>query len=132
MKQTRNRKFFAKKLLELSLNDNGSISLSKVEAILAALRKKPAHQLKPLLKQLQFYLLQVNQRTEAFFEYAGHITSEEITAIKKSLEDYYGYEIKILQHEDPELIAGFRISIGDDVWETSVAKNLRKLLTKRS
>lgn len=132
MQAIRNLKSFSKKLLELSLDKNGCVSLEKTEAVLAALRNKPPHKLKPLLKQYQFYLLQENQKKEAFFEYAGNITEDEIQAIKKSLQDYYGYEIKLIQHEDPQLLAGFRISIGDDVWEASVAKNLRKLLSNPS
>ena len=130
MKQKHSASFLPKKLTSLSLDDGQGISVEKVKAILQVLRNKPAHILKPLLKKYQFFLLRENRKKEALLEYAGTIAKDEIMSIKKSLEDYYGHEIDISHHENNQLLAGFRVSIGDDIWEASLANNLRHLLSK--
>lgn len=129
MKSTISDKQLAKKLLKLSFEGEG-VSLARIQAIVQSLRDKPAHKRKPLLKLYCNYLLQEIGKTEGKLEYAGNVTNKDLQSLEKALKEYYVHDVSLTPVELPNLIAGFRITIGDDVWEASVSNNLKQLLTK--
>lgn len=119
-------KQFAKKLAELSLQD-GSVSAQRVDAVLATLKKHPPRKPKAVLKHYLYYIKQAVKRSRAVIEYAGKIDDAGIAAIEKHLSDNYQRTITTTAVENNDLIAGFRISIGDDIFDASVAGRLQNL-----
>ena len=119
-------KKFAKKLADLSLED-GLVSAEKVQAVLATLRKHPPRKPKTVLKHYLYYIKQEINRSRAVIEYAGQIDEAGIAAIENYLSKNYNRTITTTTVENENLIAGFRISIGDDIFDASVAGRLNNL-----
>lgn len=119
-------KKFAKKLAELSLED-GLVSAEKVDAVLQTLRQHPPRKPKAVLKHYLYYIKQAANRSRAVVEYAGAIDDASIAAIESHLSHNYNRTITTTTVENADLIAGFRISIGDDIFDASVAGRLNNL-----
>ena len=119
-------KQFSKKLAELSLQD-GLVSAEKVEAVLETLRKHPSRKPKTVLKHYLHYIKQAFKRGRAVIEYAGEIDEAAIAAIEKQLSNNYNRPITTTSVENEALIAGLRISIGDDIYDASVTGRLANL-----
>jgi F-type H+-transporting ATPase subunit delta len=119
-------KKFAKKLADLSLVD-GLVSSEKVEAVLQTLRQHPPRKPKTVLKYYLYYIKNAVNRSRAIIEYAGQIDQSAITAIENNLTQNYNRPITTTTVENESLIAGFRISIGDDIFDASVAGRLNNL-----
>lgn len=119
-------KQFAKKLADLSL-ENGIVSSSKVEAVLEALRKNPPRKPKTVLKHYLYYIKHAINRSRAIIEYAGKIDETAVAAIQAQLTKTYNRPITTSSVENNSLIAGIRISIGDDIYDSSVAGRLANL-----
>ena len=126
MKKDAKLKLFAKKLAELSLED-GLVSAEKVNAVLETLRKHPPRKPKSVLKSYLYYIKHAISRSRAVVEYAGKIDDAGIATIQNYLTDNYHRPITTSTIENKELIAGFRISIGDDIFDASVAGRLQNL-----
>ena len=119
-------KKFAKKLAELSLEE-GLVSAEKVDAVLETLRKHPSRKPKTVLKHYLYYIRQAVNRSRAVIEYSGQIDDAAIAAIERHLSQNYNRTITTATVENESLIAGFRISIGDDIFDASVAGRLNNL-----
>lgn len=119
-------KKFAKKLAGLSLQD-GLVSSERVDAVLETLKKHPPRKPKTVLKHYLYYIKQAVNRSSAVIEYAGKIDDAGIAAIEKHLSANYQRTITTTAVENKDLIAGFRISIGDDIFDASVAGRLQNL-----
>ncbi len=117
---------FAKGLAQLSLKD-GVVSAEKVEAVLQALRKSPPRKPKTVLKHYLNYIKREINRSKAVIEYAGTLDAFSASNIQKSLTETYHRAITIESRENPSLIAGFRIAVGDDVYDASVSGRLDNL-----
>lgn len=126
MKRDKNLKKFAKGLAQLSLKD-GVVSAEKVEAVLQALKKRPPRQIKTVLKHYLFYIKKEIDRGKAVIEYAGALDEACISNIQKSLENTYRRTLTLESRENPSLIAGFRIAVGDDLYDASVSGRLQNL-----
>ncbi len=116
----------ARKLLELSLAD-GRLSSERVNGVLEYCRKQPTSLRRKLLAA---YLKQVRreiQKTEAVIEHAGPINQQIIASVTASLAQIAGKPVSATTRENPALIAGLRVRLGDDVWDNSVADKLRRL-----
>ncbi|PWU06122.1 MAG: hypothetical protein C5B43_02280, partial [Verrucomicrobia bacterium] len=115
---------FSKKLLSLSY-DHGRISEEKVSAILSTLKSNPPHQFKSILKS---YFQKI--RTELLKEYAkvehaGPLDHSLLSQIQIDLNNYYNRSIHLIPVENPDLLAGIKISIADDIWDSSVSGQLQ-------
>ena len=119
-------KKFSKKLADLSLED-GLVSAEKIEAVLETLRRHPTRKPKTVLKHYLYYIKQAVKRSRAVIEYSGQIDDAGIAAIKHHLSQNYNRTITTTTVANDSLIAGFRISIGDDVFDASVAGRLNNL-----
>lgn len=126
MKRDKILKKFAKGLAHLSLED-GVVSAEKVEAVLQALKKRPPRQLKTVLKHYLYYIKKEIDRGKAVIEYAGALDEARISHILKSLEETYRRTLTLESRENPSLIAGFRIAVGDDLYDASVSGRLQNL-----
>lgn len=119
-------KKFARNLASLSL-ENGLVSTEKVQAVLEALRQKPSRKPKTVLKYYLYYIKQTINQSLAVIEYAGKLDRSAITAIEQQLSNTYDRPISSTTVENGKLIAGFRISIGDDIYDASVSGRLANL-----
>lgn len=117
---------YAKQLVQLSLVD-GSVSAEHVAGVLAYLEKNPPARL-PLILQTYRKLIAVElAKSEARVEHAGPVTAPALTAIAAALGKRYGRAVTATATPNPALLAGLRVRIGDDVYESSVAGQLSVL-----
>lgn len=103
------------------------VAPAKVNAVLEILRTKRPKNYKKLL---EIYLanLKAQLRLEhALIEYSGRIDDSTVARLKEDLSKYYDRDIHIDLKENHKLIAGFRISVGDDVWDTSLSGRLDQI-----
>ena len=117
---------FAKGLAELSLEE-GVVSAEKVEAVLQTLKKRPPLRLKTVLKHYLYYIKKEIDRSRAIIEYAGAPDDSSIATIHKNLTETYRRNLTLESRENSSLIAGFRIAVGDDLYDASVTGRLANL-----
>ena len=117
---------FARQLVRLSLAD-GQISAERVSGVLAYLEKHPPRQ--PLVVLRIYYRLVSIEiaKSHALVEHAGPITNSILHAIEDAFTQKYQRPIAATARPNPELIAGLRIRVGDDVYESSIAGQLAVL-----
>lgn len=122
----RSPKIFAKKLLIISL-ENGRINDERVLAVLQTLKDSPPRQYKAIL---QSYLLKVQaelRKENAILEHSGVLPEKTVSNIKDKLSNYYKREIEVATRDIPEMLAGVRVRVADDIWDTTVAGRLEQL-----
>jgi F0F1-type ATP synthase delta subunit len=122
-KQIRN---LAKKLLEFSIVD-GEVSSEKVREVLNALSANPPRKLKTILFVYKKYISREISKYTATLEHAGPISEQAKQSVKVFLEKDTNRNIHIQTVDNPDLLAGIRVSIGDDVYEDSAAFRLKPL-----
>lgn len=122
-----NLKDFARKLVELSLDEHGLPSSERVSAVLAALEENPPARHRTLLRQYARYLEVVLRQTEAKVEYAGPEPRAAAEAIVASLSKSYGRKLTLRLENNEALIGGLRVRVGDDVYDSSIATQLQQL-----
>ena len=131
MKQDKQNKEYAKQLLKISL-DGEQLSSERVSGVLQALEKNsPRHHIAVLKQYLKLVEREVAKSTAVVY-HAGSIDSSSIDRIKKQLTDAYGRNIDAVTREDDSLIAGIRVVVDSDVYESSVATTLKSLETSLS
>jgi len=123
----RKHKDFAKKLARLSLTPGGQIEASRVDAVLTSLRSQKPRLLRPLLKAYLHYLQIEDRRSRLLIEHAGAVAPAELEALRAKFAKQYRRELRLETRENAALLAGLRMSIGDDIYETSAANRLTAL-----
>lgn len=118
----------AKRLVKLSLDDDGKVEESRVQEILVALRVHPPREHKQLLHAYLERIKPEIAKSIAIIEYAGRPDDESLDEIKERLSQNYGRSVELELRENLELLAGIRITVGDDVYEDSAATRLRPLV----
>ena len=116
----------ARTLLKLSL-ENGQLSEAKVADVLAWFEQKPPAHCAATLREYHRLALREYNRSRARVEFAGALPSDALPSIVAQLSSIYGRPVSAITRENPDLIAGVRISIGDDVYERSIAIELESL-----
>lgn len=117
----------AKKLAQLSLDEEGRVLEEKVREVLESLRASPPREHKALLR---VYMERINREIAkgvAVVEYAGKPDQAAIETLQRKLTEHYGRGIQVKLRENTELLAGIRITVGDDVYEDSAATRIRPL-----
>jgi F-type H+-transporting ATPase subunit delta len=116
----------AKLMLDLSM-EAGQLSETKVRDVLVWFEQKtPAHAAAVLREYRRLVLREFN-RSRARIEFSGALAGGAIPAIVSELSKLYHRPISAVSTENPALVAGLRISIGDDVFERSIAAQLETL-----
>jgi F-type H+-transporting ATPase subunit delta len=116
----------ARSLRKLSLED-GQPSEAKVREILAWFEQKRPPRAAAVLREYQRLMVREVRRSSARIEHAGVLPSGAVASIIAELSRIYHRPITAEAHENPALIAGLRVSIGDDVFERSLASQLALL-----
>lgn len=117
---------FAKKLVELSKED-GLVVESRVKEVLAGLKQAmPRHYLL-ILKAYMAYIRRAVALQTAVVSTPGTLSADALAAIETNFSKLYGRSISATTQTDSSLIAGVRVQVGDDVYDSSVAGRLQRL-----
>lgn len=128
MRATRQSDQFARQLFRLSL-EGGQISAERVAGVLAHLTQHPPRQ--PLAVLRRYHRLVAGQlaKNRALVEHGGPVDDGLLRAIEIAFTRKYQRPIAAAARPNPDLIAGLRVRIGDDVYESSVAGQLAALVS---
>lgn len=119
----------ARVLLNASI-ENGTVSPERVAGVLAwAEQTQPSQVIAILREYLRMVQVEVN-KSSARIEHAGAIGPEAVASIAASLSKRYNRAVTATASENSALIAGIRVNVGDDVYESSIAGRLESLSVK--
>lgn len=116
----------ARRLARLSVED-GAVSPAKVQEVLAYLRAKAPTGLRAILKSYLYFIQREIKTGTALVEYAGQPSAAALAGLQASLTAEYQRPVRVMARENPALLAGLRIRVGDDVIDHSVAGRLAAL-----
>jgi F-type H+-transporting ATPase subunit delta len=116
----------ARQLFHLSLAE-GVVSAERVGAVLAHLAAHPPRQPVAVLQQYRRLVARQLARNQALVSHAGALDAAILRAIEAAFSRKYQRPIAAVTRPDPALLAGLRIRIGDDVYESSIAAQLAAL-----
>jgi len=117
---------FARRLFQLSLAD-GAVSAERVTGVLAYIEKhRPAS---PVMVLRAYHRLIAAElaRGQAVIEHAGSVSDASLQAIAVAMTKKYARTVTAVPRPDPALLAGLRVRVGDDVYESSIAGRLEPL-----
>ena len=117
----------AKGLLLLSLNDEGKADQQRVEEVISELRKEGVSKSLPIL---QHYLTLMKRKINSYQGVLETSMNENSTLSKilsEKLLKVMGNKIDLVQEKNEPLIAGFKLRIGDDVYEDSLSSRISRL-----
>ena len=124
-------KSYAKSLFKLCLLD-GAFSEERASAVLQVLEKNPPRNYISVLRAFHKYVQREIANQTAEVEYAGAISETTVQKIAQSLSASYGRSIAVESKQNDDLIAGLRVRVGCDVYESSIAGALRELQSSLS
>lgn len=126
MTTNKQTKLLAKQLLKLSLVD-GTISPEQVTGVLGWIEKhSPRHAL-ALLKAYHRLVASELAKSRALVEHAGPVADSALRQIEGAMTQRYRRQITAVSRPNPKLLAGLRVRVGSDVYESSVAGQLALL-----
>ncbi|MBM3867077.1 MAG: F0F1 ATP synthase subunit delta [Verrucomicrobia bacterium] len=117
---------YARQLLELSLV-NGAVSLERVAGVLAHLERNRPVNVLGILRAYHRLVAGAVARGQAVVEHAGSIHDQALADIAAAMSRRYGRPITGSARRNNALLAGLRVRVGDDVYESSVAGQLAQL-----
>ncbi|MFA5057635.1 MAG: F0F1 ATP synthase subunit delta [Opitutaceae bacterium] len=126
MRVSKQSQQFARQLFRLSLAE-GQVSPERVDGVLAHLAAHPPRQPLAVLRHYHRLIAVQLAKNRALVEHAGVINDGILRAIEATFTQKYRRPVGAAARPDPRLIAGLRIRIGDDVYESSVAAQLTTL-----
>lgn len=116
----------ARQFFQLSLVD-GALSAEHVAGVLAYLEKHPPKNLLAVLKAYRKLVAAEVARGVALVEHAGPVSDHVLSSIAGAMSQRYRRPVTARTKANPALLAGLRVRIGDDVFESSVASQLGEL-----
>lgn len=126
MAAAKQTKLLAKQLFRLSVVD-GEVSADRVAGVLGWIEKtQPRHPL-ALLQLYHRYIANEVAKSRAVVEHAGYAPAPALDAITAALSRKYGRKVTWVARPNPALVAGLRIRVGSDLYESSVAAQLAAL-----
>jgi len=119
-------KLLAKQLFKLSVV-NGAVAPAQVEGVLGWIEKTaPRHPLS-LLRLYHRYVSAEIAKSRAIVEHAGPVQDATLKLIEAAMTRKYSRAITSVARPNPRLLAGLRVRVGSDVYESSVAGQLATL-----
>ncbi|GAB5558867.1 MAG: hypothetical protein SynsKO_05140 [Synoicihabitans sp.] len=116
-----------KQLTTLSLDADGAVDGEKVAGVLAYLEKHPPGSPMGVLKAYRRRIANELGKTNAVVEHSGQISDNILGSISGALSQKYKRSINATARPNADLIAGLRVRIADDVYESTVAGQLDAL-----
>jgi F-type H+-transporting ATPase subunit delta len=117
---------FARKLFALSVVD-GVVSTERVGGVLEYVERHKTPNPVMVLKAYQRLIATELAKGVARVEHAGAVKDSVLAAIAAAMTTKYGRPVAATAEANPALLAGLRIRVGDDVYESSVAGQLAAL-----
>lgn len=116
----------ARQLFKLSIVD-GNLSAQQVAGVLEYIEHhRPVNTL-AVLKFYQRLVAAEVARSQAVVEHAGPIGAAVLADIARAMTAKYGRNVASVARRNDALLAGLRVRVGDDVYESSVAGQLSSL-----
>jgi F-type H+-transporting ATPase subunit delta len=116
----------ARQLFQLSVVD-GVVSAERVAGVLEYVEKnRPAHPVQ-VLKAYHRLIAAEIAKSRALVEHAGDIGPDVLRSIEAAMSQRYGRSITASARRNDALIAGVRVRVVDDVYESSIAGQLATL-----
>jgi F-type H+-transporting ATPase subunit delta len=116
----------ARQFFKLSIVD-GALSNDRVAGVLEYIEKtRPANTL-AVLKAYQRLIAAEFARGQAVVEHAGSLNAGTLEAIAAAMTRKYSRRVTAVAQPNPALLAGLRVRVGDDTYESSVAGQLATL-----
>ena len=126
MAANKQTKLLAKQLFKLSVV-NGEVSADRVAGVLGWIEKhQPRHPL-ALLQQYHRYIATELAKSRAIVEHAGEVNAATLASIEAAMTKKYSRKVTAVAKPNTALLAGVRVRIGSDVYESSVAGQLAAL-----
>ena len=116
----------ARQFFQLSLA-NGTVSADQVAGVLAYVDKHRPAGSSAILKAYHRLIAAEVARGQALVEHAGPVGDATLAAIAAAMSKKYSRPVTAAARTNPALLAGLRIRVGDDVYESSVAGQLATL-----
>lgn len=116
----------ARQLFKMSMTD-GVLSAERVTGVLEYIEKHRPPQTLAVLKAYQRLVALEIARGQAVVEHAGSINDSLLGAIAASMTRKYSRPVTSTARRNDALLAGLRVRVGDDVYESSVAGQLATL-----
>ena len=126
MRADKKTKLLAKQLFKLSLV-NGQVSAEQVAGVLGYIEKlAPRHPLS-LLKLYHRAIQTEVAKSQALVEHAGAVSDTTLKLIEGAMSKKYQRVVTASARPNPRLLAGLRVRVGSDVYESTVAGQLATL-----
>lgn len=126
MATNKKTKLLAKQLFKLSVDD-GAVSPEQVTGVLGWIEKhSPRHSL-ALLKAYHRLIATELAKSRALVEHAGPVSNATLNQITGAMTQRYRRPVSAVAKPNPKLLAGLRVRVGSDVYESSVSGQLATL-----
>ncbi len=119
-------KLLAKQLFKLSVVD-GVVSADRVAGVLGWIEKHQPRQPLALLKLYQHRIVAEVAKSRALVEHAGPVTDATLKMIEGAMSQKYHRPVTAVAKANPALLAGLRVRVGSDLFESSVSGQLAAL-----
>ena len=116
----------ARKLANASI-ENGQPSAARVDAVLQFLRKKPLAQRKALLVAYLRMMRREEFLRTLVIERAGALDEASRKELVSGLTRSSGKTLIVTERENPGLLAGLKVRLGDDIYDASLQGKLSRL-----
>jgi len=116
----------AGKLAGASL-EKGVPTLERVGAVLKFISSRPAREKLPLLAAYERLMRRREYLRTLSIEKAGAIDASSRDALVAALSGAAKVPLLVSEKENPDLVAGLRVRLGDDVYDASLAGILARL-----
>jgi F-type H+-transporting ATPase subunit delta len=126
MRGDKKTKLLAKQLFKLSLRD-GQVSSEQVAGVLGYIEQAAPRHALVLLKLYQQAIVTELAKSHARVEHAGPISAATLQLIASAMTKKYARPVTATAQPNPRLLAGLRVRIGSDLYESSVAGQLATL-----
>ena len=127
MASTSKNKRLAQTLLEYSLNEDGLIDENKVVESINGLKELGLSSTKDILRHFLTEVKNHHRLYQAQIEIGCENYQEIEKTLRTKIGSLAGRKIELSIKSNDQLLAGYRIRIGDDVYEDSVASRLENL-----
>jgi F-type H+-transporting ATPase subunit delta len=117
---------FARQLFSMSIVD-GVVSADRVAGVLEYVEKHGTANPVMVLKAYHRLIATEVAKGQAIVEHAGAVNDAMLSAIAAAMSKKYGRAVAATAKPNAGLIAGLRVHVGDDVYESSVAGQLAAL-----
>ena len=119
-------KLLAKQLFKLSLV-NGIVSPEQVTGVLGWVEKHAPRRSIALLKAYHHRIAIELAKSRAEVEHAGPVSDATLKLIESAMTKRYQRPVVASARPNPSLLAGLRVRVGSDIYESSVAGQLATL-----